>query len=128
MTKAIRRVVRFALLAGVATAATAATAQTSDTQYHLRPQADGGVEVARAGGVSTYRPVFTVVRADSDPHLRLSGFSSTPGEVKSDAGPAHNTRIPANPENYPLPNWTRPDGSGVTDNVYQAGAVTQLRA
>jgi hypothetical protein len=125
MTKAICRAIRFALLAGVATAA---TAQTSDTQYHLRPQSDGAVAVAREGGISTYRPVFTVIRTDSDPNLRLSGFSSTPGEVKSDAGPAHNTRIPANPENYPLPNWSRPDGSGATDNVYQAGAVTELRA
>jgi len=93
-------------------------AASSTGGYTLRRAADGSAIVTRDGAAETYRPVFTVIRADADPALGLSAFSSTPGE--------HQANV--NPENYPLPEWRAAGGEGRTDDVYRAGAVTTLTA
>ena len=65
-----------------------------------------------------YQPHFTVIRAETDPKLGLSGFASTPGESLEGV----------NVENYPLPRWRAANGNGMTDIVYEAGSVTEIRA
>lgn len=86
--------------------------------YQISPAADGGVIVLRGGYRSVYRPTFTIIRSPTDPQLGLSAFSSTPGE----------RREGVNAENYPLPRWRAAAGKGMTDNLYQAGSVTRVRA
>ena len=75
--KPIRDLFRFVALLGVAAGA---NADTSTPQYRLSAAANGAVTVERGGKRSVYRPHFTVIRAETDPKLRLSGFASTPGE------------------------------------------------
>jgi hypothetical protein len=86
--------------------------------YRISSAANGSVTIERDGKRATYEPVFTVIRSDGDPQLGLSKFASTPGE----------TLEGVNVENYPLPRWRTANGSGMTDVVYEAGAVTQIRA
>lgn len=124
MLRATRHLIRFALLAGATTIATAQTAP----EYRVRSEASGQARVERAGAASVYQGVFTVIRADRDPNLRLSGFASTPGEKQTETNAAHQTALGPNVENYPLPSWSTPDGRGATDVVYEAGAVREVRA
>ena len=105
----------FMALAGTAISA---AAELPSPTYSLRADASGSVTIVRDGQHARYDPVFTVIRADRDPELALSHFSSTPGEKIEGV----------NAENYPLPNWRRTSGTGTTDNLYEAGAVTTLRA
>lgn len=111
MTKGARLPAIALLLAG-----TAASAAAPD--YGLRAAAGGAMQVERAGASALYQPVFTVVRADSDPKLQLTPFYSTPGQAFTGA----------NPENYPLPEWRKAQGEGLTENLYEAGKVTVVRA
>ena len=85
--------------------------------YRLSVASDGAVTVERAGKRAVYQPHFTVIRAETDPKLGLSGFASTPGESLEGV----------NVENYPLPNWRAANGNGMTDVVYEAGSVTDVR-
>jgi hypothetical protein len=114
--KPARDLIRFALL--LAGFATCAHAQSSTPQYRLSAESSGAVAVERGGKRAVYQPQFTVIRAETDPKLGLSGFASTPGE--SLAG--------VNVENYPLPRWRAANGNGMTDVVYEAGSVTEIRA
>jgi hypothetical protein len=116
--KAGRMMRRTCSIVAAALAATTLTGAAAPDSYRLQVGPAATVTVARAGHQVRYAPVFTIIRADSDPKLALSGFSSTPGE--------HVQGV--NAENYPLPQWRRPNGAGSTDNLYEAGAVTQLRA
>lgn len=109
MRKMARLSVIALLLAG--TAASAA-------DYGLRAESGGAVRIAHDGASALYRPVFTIIRAEGDPGLKLSKSYSTPGKAFVDA----------NPENYPLPNWRKAQGDGYTDNLYDAGKVTIVRA
>jgi len=107
-----------AVAAMITGAAALAAAAPTDTGYTLRPGKHGAVIVARGAAHEPYRPVFTIVRADADPKLQLSAFTSTPGVHKDNV----------NPEDYPLPEWRAADGAGLTDNIYTAGAVTTIAA
>ncbi len=114
--KGARDLIRFALL--LAGFAACAQAQSSTPPpYRLSAASDGAVTVGRDGSRSVYRPHFTVIRSETDPTLRLSGFASTPGESLEGV----------NVENYPLPNWRRANSAGMTDVVYEAGSVTEAR-
>lgn len=124
MMSAARQLIRFALLAGVTTLA---TAQSASPDYRVR-SAGNQVRIERAGAASVYEGVFTVIRADRDPQLRLSSFASTPGEKATETNAHHRTTIAVNQENYPLPGWVTPDGRGNTDVVYEAGTVREVRA
>ena len=84
----------------------------------LRGAPNGAITIERGGKRAVYQPVFTVIRAESDPQLGLSGFASTPGESLEGV----------NVENYPLPRWRAASGNGMTDVVYEAGSVTEVRA
>ncbi|HEX7116465.1 MAG TPA: hypothetical protein VF193_15170 [Steroidobacter sp.] len=96
-----------------------ATLQAStDRTYRLDVDSSGAVTIERDGKRAVYQPVFTIIRAETDPKLHLSNFASTPGESLEGV----------NPENYPLPNWRAADGSGTTEVVYEAGSVTEVRA
>ncbi|MFL6733205.1 MAG: hypothetical protein ACJ8EY_00750, partial [Sphingomicrobium sp.] len=111
----MKRVLSTAILAALAgTALSAASAQT----YSLQPGPGASVAVVRDNHQVRYEPVFTIIRSDRDPNLALSQFSSTPGEKLAGV----------NAENYPLPMWRRANGSGTTDNLYEAGVVTTVRA
>ena len=123
--RATHHLIRFALLAG---ATTLATAQPPSSDYRVRSEANGNMRVERAGAASVYQGVFTVIRADRDPQLRLSSFASTPGEKQTETNAHHRTTIGVNEENYPLPGWSTADGRGVTDVLYQAGDVRVVRA
>ena len=92
--------------------------QSSSPAYAIRGATDGAITIERSGKRAIYRPVFVVIRAESDPQLGLSAFASTPGES------LHGVNV----ENYPLPRWRAASGSGTTDVVYQAGSVTEVRA
>ncbi|MGN6270958.1 MAG: hypothetical protein ACTHM0_13825 [Sphingomonas sp.] len=119
MTKRSRLMASAAAAVAMITGAAAfAGAAPTDAGYTLRSDKDGAVIVARGGAQEPYRPVFTIVRADGDPKLQLSAFTSTPGVHKDNV----------NPENYPLPEWRAADGAGLTDNIYTAGAVTTIAA
>ncbi|GFE79966.1 hypothetical protein GCM10011487_19660 [Steroidobacter agaridevorans] len=98
--------------------ASATAAASSTESYQLKAAPNNAVTVERAGKRAVYQPVFTVIKATSDPKLRLSGFASTPGESLEGV----------NVENYPLPRWRAASGEGNTDIVYEAGAVTEIRA
>ncbi len=115
MTALRRSALATILLAGTATCA---SAQTPATPYRLEAESAGTMAVERDGKSVDYQPVFTIIRADSDPKLHFSPFSSTPGK-KTDG---------VNVENYPLPQWRGASGAGTTDVLYDAGAVTQVRA
>ena len=97
--------------------ASSAMAQQTPS-YRVSSAVGGAVTVERDGKRATYEPVFTVIRSDADPQLGLSHFASTPGESLEGV----------NVENYPLPRWRSASGGGMTDIVYEAGAVTQVRA
>jgi hypothetical protein len=112
--KLVRDLICFALL--LAGAATTATAQ--QPAYRLGTAPNGAVTVERDDKRAVYQPVFTIIRAETDPKLHLSGFASTPGESLENV----------NVENYPLPRWNAMNGSRVTDVVYEAGSVTEVRA
>jgi len=115
--KGARELIHFALL--LAPFAVAASGQEPSTSsYQLSAGPSGAVTVERAGKRAVYRPVFTVIRSETDPQLGLSGFASTPGEHREGV----------NAENYPLPRWRAADGRGMTDVVYEAGSVTEVRA
>lgn len=119
MTKCSRLMAGAAAIAAMVTGAAAlAGSAPTDAGYTLRPGKDGAVIVARGAAREPYRPVFTIVRADADPKLQLSGFTSTPG--------VHEENV--NPENYPLPEWRAANGAGLTDNIYAAGVVTTIAA
>ena len=119
MTKCSRLMAGAAAVAAMVTGAAAlAGSAPTDAGYTLRPGKDDAVIVARGAAREPYRPVFTIVRADADPKLQLSGFTSTPG--------VHEENV--NPENYPLPEWRAANGAGLTDNIYAAGVVTTIAA
>src|SRR3954469_3720980 len=86
--------------------------------YRLSGAADGAVTIERGGKRAVYRPVFVIIRSESDPQLGLSRFASTPGESMEGV----------NVENYPLPRWRSASGKGMTDVIYEAGTVTELSA
>jgi hypothetical protein len=90
----------------------------AQTSYRIARSTDGAVTIERDGKRAVYQPVFTVIRAASDPQLGLSHFASTPGESLDDV----------NAENYPLPRWRAASGNGMTDVIFEAGAVTEVRA
>jgi hypothetical protein len=102
----------------VAFTSCATAQQPSMPAYGLRGAPNGAITIERSGKRAIYQPVFVVIRAESDPQLGLSGFASTPGESLEGV----------NVENYPLPRWRAASGSGTTDVVYEAGAVTEVRA
>ncbi len=96
-----------------------AYAQTPERPaYRLSPASNGAITVERGNKRAVYQPVFVVIRSESDPQLGLSRFASTPGE----------TLEGVNVENYPLPRWRAANGNGMTDVLYEAGSVTELRA
>lgn len=109
-------------------AATASPSQGTSSGYRLTSDAAGQARIERDGAASIYRGVFTVIRANRDPELRLSSFSSTPGEKATETNAHHRTSLAGNAENYPLPGWRSADGKGDTDVVYNAGDVRVLRA
>jgi len=113
--KSVRDLIRLSV-AFLAVAA-CANAQPS-TPYGLKAASTGGVTVERGGNRSVYQPRFTIIRSDTDPKLGLSGFASTPGE----------TLEGVNVENYPLPRWRAARGSGMTEVLFDAGTVTDVRA
>ena len=105
-----------AMLVGVAGVA---LPQGTPPAYRVLAAArDGSVSIARGDQRATYRPVFTVIRAERDPKLALSSFASTPGETLRDV----------NAENYPLPGWRRGTDESRTDNVFEAGVPVELAA
>ncbi|HEY0683238.1 MAG TPA: hypothetical protein VGD45_12975 [Steroidobacter sp.] len=93
-------------------------AASSQASYKLSTASNGAVTVERGGKQAVFQPVFTVIKATTDPQLGLSGFASTPGESLNGV----------NVENYPLPRWRAANGNGNTDIIYNAGAVTEVRA
>jgi hypothetical protein len=107
-----------AALLFVAFASCASAQQPSTPPYRLSGASNGAVTVERGGKRAIYQPVFTVIRAEADPQLGLSGFASTPGESLEGV----------NVENYPLPRWRAVNGNGMTDVLYDAGSVTEIRA
>ena len=112
--KAVRDLICLAsLLAGVATGAMA-----QQPSYQLSAASSGAVTVDRGGKRAVYQPVFTIIRAETDPKLQLSGFASTPGESLENV----------NVENYPLPRWQAVTGDRMTDVIYEAGSATEVRA
>ena len=113
--KAVRDLICLAVLFGGVTAC--ALAQSSVPSYQVSAASNGVVTIERAGKRSEYRPHFTIIRAETDPQLALSGFASTPGESLEGV----------NVENYPLAGWRRAGGNGRTDIVYEAGAVIDVR-
>jgi len=92
--------------------------QPAAPQYHLSAAANGAITIERDGKRAVYQPVFTVIRAEADPQLGLSRFASTPGESLEGV----------NVENYPLPRWRAANGKGMTEVLYDAGTVSQVRA
>ena len=122
MMRGARDVIRFASWAAglaVAALATCAKAQQFPTApYRLSAGSGGAVIVARGAHRSVYQPVFTIIQSQTDPQLGLSAFASTPGE--------HPEGV--NAENYPLPRWRASHGNGMTDVLYEAGAVIEARA
>ncbi len=91
--------------------------QPATPAYRLSPASNGAITVERGGKRAVYQPVFTIIRAESDPQLGLSRFASTPGESLEGV----------NVENYPLPRWRAASGNAMTDVVYEAGSVTEVR-
>jgi hypothetical protein len=115
--KAARALIRCAwVLVGFASCAHAQ--QLATPQYQLSAASNGAITLERSGKRAVYQPVFTVIRAAADPQLGLSRFASTPGESLDDV----------NVENYPLPRWRAANGNGMTDVLYDAGSVNQVRA
>jgi hypothetical protein len=92
--------------------------QASTPPYRLTSAPNGATTIERGGKRAIYQPVFTIVRAEADPQLGLSGFASTPGESLEGV----------NVENYPLPRWRAANGNGMTEVLYDAGSVTEVRA
>ena len=86
--------------------------------YRLSSAPTGATTLERGGKRVVYQPVFTIIRSESDPQLGLSRFASTPGESLEGV----------NVENYPLPRWRAASGNGMTDVLYDAGSVTEVRA
>ena len=115
--KAARDLLRSALLF-VGFASCAHAQRTSAPSYRLSAASNGAITVERGGKRALYQPVFTIIRSESDPQVGLSRFASTPGESLEGV----------NVENYPLPRWRATGGNGMTDVVYDAGAVTEVRA
>jgi hypothetical protein len=115
--KATRDLIRFGLLF-VGFASCAEAQQPTTPSYRLSPASNGAIAVERSGKRAVYQPVFTVIRSESDPQLGLSRFASTPGESLEGV----------NVENYPLPRWRAANGNSMTDVVYDAGSVTEVRA
>jgi hypothetical protein len=97
---------------------TCAHAQSPTPPYRLSAASSGAVTVERDGTRAVYQAQFTVIRSETDPKLGLSGFASTPGESLEGV----------NAENYPLPRWRAANGEGMTDVMYEAGSVTDIRA
>lgn len=116
--------IRVALLASASSIAAAQPA----TDYRIRSGGGGNVRIERGSASSTYQGVFTIIRAEGDPELRLSSFTSTPGEKRTETNAHHRTTLGVNEENYPLPGWRAADGKGDTDVVYQAGTARIVRA
>jgi hypothetical protein len=114
--KQVRDLIGFVLLA--LAAATSSGAAPSPPPYQISVAPSGAVTVERGGKRSIYQPTFTIVRATTDPKLGLSGFASTPGESLEGV----------NVDNYPLPNWQAATGGKRTEIIYEAGAVTVVRA
>ena len=99
-------------------AANGRAAQPATAPYRLSSAPTGAITIERGGVRVVYEPVFTIVRSESDPQLGLSRFASTPGESLEGV----------NVENYPLPRWRAANGNGMTDVLYDAGSVTEIRA
>lgn len=115
--KRARDLLRFAVsLVGFASCANAQ--QPATPLYRLSTAANSAIAMERGGKRVVYQPVFTIIRAEADPQLRLSGFASTPGESLEGV----------NVENYPLPRWRAANGTGMTEILYDAGSVAEVRA
>jgi hypothetical protein len=114
--KATARLLSLILFAGLAPNAHAQ--QPSTAPYRLSGASNGSITLERGGKSAVYQPVFTIIRSESDPQLGLSRFASTPGESLEGV----------NVENYPLPRWRAADGKGMTDVIYAAGSVAEVRA
>lgn len=114
--KNTRDLIRSALF--LAAFVTSVVEAASPPAYQLSASSNGAVTVERGGKRAVFQPVFTIIRSQADPKLGLSGFASTPGESLENV----------NVENYPLPRWRAANGNGMTDIVYEAGSVTEVRA
>jgi hypothetical protein len=112
-----RDLVRSALFLAACLASITAAASATES-YQLKAAPNNAITVERAGKRAVYQPVFTIIKATTDPQLGLSGFASTPGESLEGV----------NVENYPVPRWRTANGNGKTDVIYEAGAVTEVRA
>lgn len=95
----------------------AAAAETA-ASYQLRLLPNGDVELRREGTTAIYRPQFSVIASATDPGLEMSQAATDPRDIKPGVMP----------ESYQLPLWRRADGGGKSDNPYQSGTVTQVRA
>jgi hypothetical protein len=124
--KSARDLVSFALLlAGLASSATA----QQPLSYRLSAAAGGAVTLERDGKRAVYEPLFTIIGSETDPKLSLSGLAPNPREPDYAAVALPGEDFEGvNAENYPLPRWRAASGNGMTDVVYEAGAVTQVRA
>jgi len=111
------------LLVGLASGAVA----QQPSSYRLSAAAGGAVILERDGRRAVYQPDFTIIRSETDPKLGLSGLAANPGEPGWAAIPGQSF-TGVNAENYPLPIWCAASGNGITDVIYEAGAVTQIRA
>lgn len=90
---------------------------TQMPSYRIAPASSGAVTVEREGKRVVLQPIFTIIRSATDPKLGQSRF-----------GPAPSYSEEVNVENYPLPRWRASNGNRVTDVLYEAGAVTEIRA
>ncbi len=95
-----------------------APAASAQAPYSLRRLPDGSAEVSRGAIKETFRPRFTVVRADSDPEMRLTRSFPDPRERKQ----------MTDPEGYRLPSWRKTGSAERTEVLFDAGAVTTVEA
>ena len=107
-----------ALTAATFLPSTAWAQSAAQPAYGITLGRDGAARITRGRQTAEYRPIFTIIRSDSDPQLGLSAFSSTPGEHIGNVSP----------ENYPLPQWRSNSGGGRTDIVFDAGSPTTVTA
>jgi hypothetical protein len=97
----------------------AADASTQQAPLYRISAATGGeVTLERGGKSAVYQPIFTIIQSETDPKLGLSAWAAVPGDSLEGV----------NAENYPLPHWRAASGNRMTEVVYEAGSVTQVRA
>ena len=87
-------------------------------KYDVRLLPDGDVEIARGRQRERFAPHFTVIARADDPRLRYTydGDASRDPEGK------------ATVEAYILASWNRPGGTARTEDLFQSGGVTRVRA